>query len=91
MLSQRVNKIIVILLIFTILSVALLAAVVTYKPDIHTATLEQLCDIRGIDETLSIRVLNYLKSNPNADIDDIDVVKGFGIYRINLLKERYGD
>jgi len=61
------------------------------KPSVHSATLEELCDIRGIDETLANRVLVYLKSNPEANIDDIDDIKGFGEYRVNLLRQKWSD
>jgi len=83
------NKVIYLLIFVISLSVVLGCAL--YKPDIHDATIEELCDIRGIDETLANRVLVYLKSNPEANIDDIDDVKGFGEYRVNLLKEKWSD
>ena len=83
------NKVIYLLIFVILLSVVLGCAL--YKPDIHSATIEELCDIRGIDETLANRVLVYLKSNPEANIDDIDDVKGFGEYRVNLLRQKWSD
>jgi len=66
-------------------------AVVTHKPDINTATIEELQDIRGIGEVLSNRISLYLDTNKKATFEDIDDIDGIGEYRIELLKERWSD
>jgi len=91
MLSVNNRKFILLLIVALLISSVILLSVTLYKPDISTCTLEELCDIRGIDETLANRVLVYLKSNPEANIDDIDDVKGFGEYRVNLLRQKWSD
>jgi len=74
------------------LSVALLAmTVVTYKPNIHECTIEQLQEINGLGELLSSRVVIYLDTYPNADIDDLTDVKGISEGKLKLIKRKYGD
>jgi DNA uptake protein ComE-like DNA-binding protein len=61
------------------------------KPDISTATLEQIQSIDGIGEVLSSRIVIYLDTYPNADIDDLTDVLGIGEGKLKLIKRKYGD
>ena len=61
----------------------------TDKPDIHEATYDDLCDIYGLGEVLSTRVVEYIEKHPECDIDDLTDVKGVGEYRLKLIKSKY--
>jgi len=68
------TKVIYLLIFVILLSVVL--GCIAYKPSIHTATIEEIQEIRGFGDILSTRVLSYLDSNKTATIDDIDDVEG---------------
>lgn len=91
MLLLNKRKVLVLTLVLLLISTIILICVITYKPSIHTVTLEELTDIRGIDGTLANRVIIYIKANPDANIDDLDDIYGFGEYRVNLIRKKWGD
>lgn len=59
------------------------------KDPIHEAKLSDIQDINGFGEVLSERVVSYLDANPNADIEDLEVIHGIGPYRIKLLRKEF--
>ena len=89
MLLQNNRKLIIFIIIMAILTTSCTILVVTDKPNIHEATIEELQDINGIGEVLSLRVISYLKLNKNATIEDLEDVRGIGEKRIELIKEVY--
>jgi hypothetical protein len=79
-----------VLLIFIIL-LSILVVVVTYKPSIRGITLDELQEINGLGETLSTRVVVYLDTYPDADIDDLIDVRGIGEKKLDIIKKKWRD
>lgn len=70
--------------------ISLLTCVLAFsKPDIHQAELSDIQAINGFGEVLAERVVSYLDANPNADIEDLEVIQGIGEYRVKLLKKQF--
>ena len=81
---------VLILIIVTVLLISLLLCL-TYKPDIHTATYDELIEIHGIGEVLGERVSQFLLENPDAKLADLDQVKGIGEGKIKLLAKKWSE
>lgn len=77
------------ILLISVLITACALFIVVDKPNINTATYEQLTDIRGIGHITANGIISYLKFNPEANIDDLDVVPYVGEYKLELIKEVY--
>lgn len=78
-------------IIILILVITFIFGAVCYRPNINTATIEELTEIRGIGEVLSNRISLYLDLNENATFEDIDNIEGIGEYIIKLLKQKWSD
>ncbi len=91
MLSLNRRKTLIFTLILLVLSTVILLGIVTSKPDIHSITIEELQEINGLGELLSSRVVIYLDTYPNADIDDLLNVEGIGDVKLELIKKKWGD
>ena len=72
-----------------ILVVTLVFASFSYKPDIETATYEELININGIGEVLAERVSSYLTQYPECEIEDLDCIPGIGEKRIELISKEW--
>ncbi len=59
------------------------------KPSISEATAQEIQEIHGIGEVLSERVVSYLDTNPDADIEDLEAVKGIGPEKVKLLRKEF--
>ena len=81
------NKVIV-LLIATVFFSALLGCML-YKPPIEEATMHDIQAIQGIGEVLSLRIVNYLDDNPNADIDDLINIDGIGEIKLKRIRREF--
>ncbi len=81
------GKITILIVIALILGATAFAIV--DKPDIHTATYEELVQIDGIGDTLATRVLSYLESNKTATIDDLDDIYGIGEVKLRKIRGEY--
>jgi len=60
-----------------------------YKNDIRLTAHEELMEMDDIGEVLSIRILAYLKTNKDCEIDDLIRVKGIGEERLKEIKRHY--
>jgi len=78
-------------IIVLVLVISFIFGAVCYRPNINTATIEELTEIRGIGEVLSNRISLYLDTNKNATFEDIEDIDGIGEYRIELLKQKWSD
>jgi len=78
-------------ILILILIICLLFGTVCFKPNIHTATHEELQEINGIGEVLSNRISLYLDLNKNATIEDLDCIDGIGDKTIEKIKRKFGD
>ena len=81
------NKVIFILVMA--LMFVMLTIVLTDKTDIAEATIEELQEINGIGEVLSLRIVSYLKVNKTASVDDLDHIKGIGEIKLELIKKEF--
>jgi len=79
---------IIILVIFTVL-ISTTTGVVLYRPDIHTATIEELQEIDGIGEYYSQEIYSYLQLNKTARIEGLDDVRYIGDSIISKLRRYY--
>ena len=74
-----------------LLTICIVLGVALYKPSVRTATIEELQEINGLGELLSSRVVIYLDTYPNADIDDLLDVEGIGKVKLELIKKEWSD
>lgn len=81
------NKIITLFVVVLIITSTILIA--CDKPNIETATIEELQEINGIGEVLSLRIVSYLKSNKNATIDNLSDIKGIGEVKLELIRKEF--
>ncbi len=79
------------LIILLILIICVTSIFIFDKESVHNATLEQLQEINGLGELLSSRVVIYLDTYPNADIDDLTDVEGIGEGKLELIKREWSD
>ena len=57
--------------------------------NINTATLEDLCTLKGIGEKMALRILEYRKSNGHfKSVDDLKNIKGIGEKKFETIKPR---
>ena len=89
MLSLNNRKMIMLIVLISIVTIAFTIFIVTDKPDIHEATIEELQEIDGIGAILSWRIVRYLKVNEGATIDDLDHVLGIGEIKLELIRKEY--
>ncbi len=81
------TKFIAIVLVCILVIVSIFAF--NHKPDIHTATYDNLVQIDGIGDTLANRVLSYLELNKTATIDDLVDVRGIGEVKLRKIRGKY--
>ena len=82
--KRKIIFIVVMAIMFSLLFVVLQG-----QPSIHEVTIEELQEIDGIGEVLSLRIVSYLKVNKTASIDDLDDIKGIGEGKLKLLKGEF--
>jgi len=83
------KRILMTMLIVCLLSIAIFAIYFIDKPSIEEASIEDIQAVQGIGEVLSLRIVDYIESNPNADIDDLIVIKGIGPEKVKLLRKEF--
>ena len=77
-------------LVITMLVLTPILLVCCSKPDIRTATQDQLqAEILGIGEIKSELIVSYLESNKNATIEDLERIEGIGEVLIEKIKKRW--
>jgi competence ComEA-like helix-hairpin-helix protein len=81
----------VISLIVTMLILSPVLYILLDKPDIHTATIEELQEISGIGDSLSQDILTYLNENKTATIDDLTDIDGIGCILVERIKKKWSD
>ena len=59
------------------------------EPDIHQATYKELVEITGIGEHKANLILSYLESNKEAEISDLDDIKGIGSILVERIEKVY--
>lgn len=74
-----------------ICSILLLGIVCFHRPNIHTATIEEIQSIYGIGDILSQDILEYLNSDKTATIDDLADINGIGCILIERIKKKWSD
>lgn len=77
----------VIILIIMVLCLTIPLCILLDKPNIEEATFEQLEEINGIGDILATRVLSYIDSKEDIDIEDLEEIKGIGPKRLKIIKE----
>jgi len=81
------NKYLLIILAIVIFCSASFVAL--NKPPIEEATVDDIQAIQGIGEVLSLRIVNYLDNNPNADIDDLINIEGIGEIKLKQIRREF--
>jgi len=89
MLSLNNRNLILFILLIALISILSIVVIACDQPNIHDATYEELQEINGIGEVLSLRIVSYLKLNKTATIDDLSDIYGIGVKRLELIKEVY--
>jgi DNA uptake protein ComE-like DNA-binding protein len=77
------------IIILSVIIFCSISFIVLNKPPISEATAQEIQTINGIGEVLSERVVSYLDANPNADIEDLEAVKGIGPEKVKLLRKEF--
>lgn len=58
---------------------------------IHSMSREQWMEISGIGEVSAGLILEYLKNNPQATIDELINVKGIGAKKLEVIRDHLGN
>jgi len=79
------------IVIITAISLSLLLIIISlvYKPSIHEADYFELISIHEIGDIKATKILDYLESNPGAEMAELVLVNGIGDKTIELLKRRF--
>ena len=85
---KRFSKYITLLLIM-IMVFTLVVGTITDKPSIHDASYYELIEIDHVGPVLSSRVMEYIKSNPECDIDDLLAINGIGKKILRNIRRKY--
>ena len=59
------------------------------KAEIHTATIEQLEEVKTIGPIIAEDIYSYLQKHPNCSINDLDEVYNVGCKRIKYIKQKF--
>lgn len=86
--DKEVSIVIAIILICVMMGGAIFAGKYS-EPDIHNATYKELVAIQGIGDIKAHRILSYLESNKEAEIDDLDDINGIGPTLIERLEKEF--
>ena len=85
---KKYVKIYAMVFLLTLLIITSIFVITNRKP-IEQATINDIQAVQGIGEVLSLRIVDYIESNPNADIEDLIVIKGIGPEKVKLLRKEF--
>ena len=89
MLSLNNKKLIPLTILILLITSSIALGIITDKPDIATADYDTLYAIHDIGDVLADRILIYIESNPDLQIDDLLDVNGIGPIKLERVKEVY--
>ena len=78
-------------IIFTVTAIvtALIVFMITYKPPLKNACIDDLKDIDGIGVYKAGAIVEYITYNQDATPEDLDIIDGIGEKTIEKVKEKY--
>ena len=73
----------------TAIVTALIVFMITYRPPLKNACIDDLKDIDGIGVYKAGAIVEYITYNQDAEPEDLDIIDGIGEKTIEKVKEKY--
>lgn len=73
----------------TAIVTALIVFMITYKPPLKNACIDDLKDIDGVGVYKAGVIVEYITYNQDATPEDLDIIDGVGEKTIEKVKEKY--